>query len=134
MISKKGSVWWMQKRVPVRYKDVESRKVVWIKLATDSKRRAERKAPRVWDNMIKSWDALLAGDVRAAEVHFNAARDKAREMGLEYLTPGSIAELPLPEIMQRVQMAKEGEEPRDDTLLWPREDIFCGASRGLRRQ
>jgi site-specific recombinase XerD len=97
----------LKKRVPVRFKSVERRKVVWIALHTDSREIAELKAPAAWEEMVAGWDAQLDGDTSDAEKRFEAARRIAQRKGFRYLPAEQVAKLPLDEIMQRFEVAKD---------------------------
>ncbi|WP_299671764.1 tyrosine-type recombinase/integrase [uncultured Roseobacter sp.] len=96
------------RRRPKRYESVEHRKLLWISLHTDSLTEARKKAPGVWDNVMKSWEARLAGDTSQAEARYNAARDLAKSYGFDYLPIEQARQLPLEQIIERVERAHDG--------------------------
>ncbi|MGK9052122.1 DUF6538 domain-containing protein [Neorhizobium petrolearium] len=106
-VTKRGKVFQLRKRVPTRYAPVESRKVVWISLHTDSETVAKQKAPAAWANMIEAWEARLAGDTQDAEQRFEAARNLAQTRGHRYLNALQVAKLPLEELQRRIEAIPE---------------------------
>lgn len=95
--------WWLVRRVPSRYKDVEPRKTVWQSLHTDSETVAQRKIEGVWAQMIEAWEARLAGDTADAEARYAAAQELARVRGFAYLDAAQVARKPLEELVERVE-------------------------------
>ncbi|WP_317057813.1 tyrosine-type recombinase/integrase [Roseovarius rhodophyticola] len=102
-IAKRGRLYHLRRRVPRRYGGVELRETVWISLHTDSEMVARSKADRAWSQMIEAWEARLAGDSRDAEARYEAARDLARVRGFRYLDASSVAELPVGDVLERVE-------------------------------
>src|SRR5690554_810687 len=86
-IIKRGGVWQLVKRVPVRFQGIDGRRQVWISLQTDSLSVAKLKAPQAWQDMVAAWEAKLADVPSAAETHFRAAREIAARKGYHYV-PG----------------------------------------------
>lgn len=101
----RGSVYYLKKRVPVRFARVEPREVVWMPLATDSQKVAKDKAEGVWETMLSAWEAKLAGDTTDAERRFEAARELARMRGFRFLPVDQVAQIPLSEILARLDIA-----------------------------
>jgi integrase len=101
MITKRGDTFYLYKRVPRRYKSVDHRSTLWMSLATDSESEAKRKAPEVWDMMIGFWERRLAGEVKSAEIRYEAARNEAARRGFKYLPAKEVAALPLEERIAR---------------------------------
>lgn len=99
----RGDQFYIRRRVPARYASVDSRKIAWICLHTDSRDIAARKAPEVWANLIEAWEAKLAGDTGDAEARFNAARELAQRRGYRYLEAPQVANLPLDELLKRIE-------------------------------
>ena len=99
----RGKTLHIRRRVPIRFKPVESREYVWISLRTDSESDARRKAPGVWDGMLASWEAKLAGNSEDAEVRYEAAREIARAKGFRYVPASAMASIPLDELVRRVE-------------------------------
>ncbi|UWQ17917.1 DUF6538 domain-containing protein [Jannaschia sp. M317] len=113
-ITKRGSSYYLRKRVPRRYQSVESRGVVWISLHTDSETVAKVKAPAAWSHLIEGWEARLAGDTSDAERRFDAARELAAVRGFRYLPFDKVADLPIAELRARLDAAK-GRDGEPDT-------------------
>lgn len=101
----RGDQFYIRRRVPLRYRPVESREFVWLCLHTDSREIADRKAPEVWAQMIEAWEAKLAGDSGDAQARFEAARNLAAARGYRYLDAAQVAQLPIDEIVRRVEAA-----------------------------
>jgi hypothetical protein len=102
-IAKRGRLYHLRRRIPRRYSGVEPRKVVWISLHTDSETIARSKADRAWSQMIEAWEARLAGNGLDAELRYAAARDLAQARGFRYLDAGTVAKLPVEEVVTRVE-------------------------------
>ncbi|MFG6500201.1 DUF6538 domain-containing protein [Sulfitobacter sp. 1A15106] len=110
MIDKIGNTYYLRRRVPARFAEVDSRTFVKFSLKTDSLRDAQRKAESAWAKLCDGWEAKLAGDIQLAEHNFAQAKRDAQRMGLAYKTPTEIAGLPLAEIIARAEAAAEGPE------------------------
>ncbi len=91
------------RRVPTRYASVEPRTKVSISLHTDSRSVAQTKATTVWNQMIEAWEARLAGDTDDAAARYDAARELAAVRGFRYLNQKQVSELPLEDILERVE-------------------------------
>lgn len=104
----RDSVWHIRKRVPVRYSTVEPRSIVHISLHTDSKVIAQNKASQVWGEMIEAWEAKLIGRDREAAHRMAAARDLAARRGYRYLAAADVAELPINNLLTRVESTVDG--------------------------
>ncbi|WP_114966459.1 hypothetical protein [Alkalilacustris brevis] len=68
--------------------------------------------------MIEAWEARLAGDSADAERRFEAARELAQVRGYRYLTAGRVANLPIYDLVERIEaVAAQGrgrdQKPRD---------------------
>lgn len=101
------SKYYLVRRVPARYKDVEPRREIWLSLHTDSKQMAEQKAPAAWDELLEGWEARLAGNSDEAVTRYKAAREIARKRGFRYMPVEQVAKLPLREIVDRVDAAHD---------------------------
>ena len=108
--TRRGTVYYLRKRVPKRYRRVEARETVWVSLHTDSETAAGTKAPAAWSQMIEGWEAKLAGDTEDAERRFEAARELAQVRGFRYLIASRVANLPREELLERIEAvpAKDG--------------------------
>ncbi len=91
------------RRVPTRYTSVDPRTKVSISLHTDSRSVAQTKATTVWSQMIEAWEARLAGDTDDAEARYDAARELAAVRGFRYLNQKQVSELPVEDILNRVE-------------------------------
>ena len=78
-----------------------------MSLNTDSESVAKLKAPAAWDELLKSWEALLDGRSEEADVRYKAAREIAKRYGFKYMPVEEIAELPAAEIVARVNAAHD---------------------------
>jgi integrase len=106
-IIRRGSVFHLRRRVPLRFRRVEPRETVWISLHTVSESIAAAKAPLAWQSMVEAWEARLAGDTSDAERRFEAARDLAAARGFRYLPAARVAALPTAELLARVEAIPE---------------------------
>ena len=104
-LSKRGSTWHLVRRVPTDFHDVEPRPVVTLCLKTDSKKLAAGKAAQVWDNLLEGWQALKDGRSAEADVRFKAAQRICAHQGFQYLPVAQVADLPLVDLLKRVEAA-----------------------------
>lgn len=102
-ILRRGKVFWLKKRVPVRYQTVEDRESVWISLHTDSEREAKLKADAAWTTQIEGWELRLAGNTAEAESRFEAAREMAQRRGFSYMPVERVAALPDERLLERLR-------------------------------
>lgn len=112
------NTWHIRRRVPARYAAIESRREVWISLKTDSFQQASKKAPAVWDNLIAGWEAQLAGRSEDAALRFEAMRAIAGAHGLVYRPIRDVEQLPLEELLARVEVLQR-RDGRVDTVVAP---------------
>lgn len=117
-ITLRGSTWHLRRRVPTRFAGVEPRREVWISLKTDSHQLASKKAPAVWDSLIAGWEAQLAGRSEDATVRFEAMRAIAGAHGLVYRPIRDVEQLPLEELLARVEVLQR-RDGRVDTVVAP---------------
>ena len=111
-VQRRGDTFHLVKRVPKRYEAVESRKVVWISLHTNSESLAKEKALRAWRNIEEAWEARLAGDTSDADRRFAAAQNLAKARGYRWLTAGDVSKLPRDELLKRIELvAKPNGKP-----------------------
>lgn len=100
----RGKTWHLRRRVPAQYASVEPRSEVWVSLRTDSHQQAVKKAPAVWDSLVAGWEAQLAGRSEDGLVALEAARSIARSYGLEYKPIQDVVDLPLQELLARIEV------------------------------
>jgi integrase len=101
-IIQRGSKYYLQRRVPTRFAEVDGRTFVKISLRTDSFKEAEAKAQVIWEQLINAWEAKLAGSTEDAEQAFDAARKLADLRGFRYLDAQRVAKLPDDELRDRL--------------------------------
>ena len=101
--AERGRLYHRRRRVQRRYRSIEPRETVRISLHTASETIARSKADRAWSQMIEAWEARLAGNSAHAEAHYEAARDLARARGFRFLDAGAVSELPVSEVVERVE-------------------------------
>lgn len=112
----RGGTWHLRRRVPKRYAPVESRRVIWISLKTDSQSIAVQKAEAVWLNQLEAWEARLAGRDGDALEKYRAARQLAATRGFQFLTADQVAQAPLEEVLERVE-ASRGADGAPDAAM-----------------
>ena len=100
----RGNTWHLRRRVPTRFAAVEPRREVWVSLQTDSQQLAAKKAPGVWESLSAGWEAQLAGRSDDGAARFEAARMIAGGHGLTYMPIRDIEQLPLEELLARVEV------------------------------
>ncbi len=110
-IVKRTNTYQLRRRVPKRYKTVESRETIWISLHTDSQSIAKRKAVDAWEELLQSWEAKLAGSSDHAQERYDAARELANIRGFRYMDVSAISKLPLENLLDRIASirTKQGE-------------------------
>lgn len=113
---RRGSVFYLYRRVPARYRQIEQRQFIDQSLHTDSESEATAKAIEVWNQLVAAWEAKLAGNTGDAEARFEAARELADRRGFRYLPAAAVAALPYDELMKRVEKALDGEPGQVDVL------------------
>lgn len=106
-IMKRGEIWHQRRRVPVRFRSVETRREIWQSLHTDSETVAKQKAPIIWQEQLNAWEAKLAGEDEDAERRFEAARDLAQLRGMRYLPVRKVAELSRDALLDRIETIPE---------------------------
>lgn len=117
-LMRRGSVFYIRRRVPKRFATVEKRTELWLSLHTDSETQAKIKAPLIWAEQIEAWEARLAGDTSDAEARFEAAAELAQRRGYRYLTAEKVAELPRSELLERVEtVAEQRHDPQEAAAL-----------------
>lgn len=99
----RGRKYSLRRRVPERYRSVETRDEIWISLHTDSLTQAKEKAPQVWEEYVAGWEARLAGRSTDASKHFDAVHRLVKAKGVKYVPVGQVADLPIDELLQRIE-------------------------------
>ena len=99
----RGSTWYLKRRVPLRFRGIEPREVIWESLKTDSKAIAQQKMERVWSAYLDGWEARLEGRDAEAQLRFRAAKGLADRRGYAFLAAKTVSELPLVDLLERVE-------------------------------
>lgn len=102
-LMQRGNIYYLRRNVPKRYASVEPRREVWITLKTDSQSEARRRAIGAWDQAVLRWEAMLQGDDGDAAARYDAAKEVARTHGFRFLPADRVAQLPLHEIVDRME-------------------------------
>ena len=133
-ILKRGKTWHLYRRVPVAYHGIESRRLIFRSLKTDSEALARQKAEAVWLQMIEAWEARLGGDGADAERRFEAAQRLAQARGYRFLDASRVAVLPMAELLDRIEAVPEAGPVRAEeaaALLGGTEEPTIAVSRAL---
>lgn len=101
----RNGTYYIRRRVPRRYQDVESRSIVQFSLWTDSLKLARAKAPSIWDSMLDAWEVKLQGKGSEGEARLDAARELARQRKIRYMDVEDVARLPIEDILARLNAA-----------------------------
>jgi len=102
-VMQRGNQWYLRRRVPSEFQEIEPRKEVWISLKTDSRKHASEKAPAVWDEQIASWTARLTGNDCDAAKHYEAVQNFAASKGVRYLPNDQVLQLPVDKLLDRIE-------------------------------
>ncbi len=102
-LTRRNHILYIRKRVPRRYKPVETREFLWLSLHTDSEEEAKQKAPAVWRDMLEAWETKLEGSTAEGEERIKAAKNLAARRGYRYLPATEVAKLPLEELLRRIE-------------------------------
>ena len=78
----RSGTYYLRKRIPARFSDVDSRKEIWVSLKTDSKSSAQEKAKLLWVTLLDAWEAGLQGNSEDAAERFEAVHNIARSSRL----------------------------------------------------
>lgn len=93
----------LRRRVPKRYASVEPRSEIWLSIGAFSAAEGQHKAELVWQEHIRAWEAMLAGDTTIAEDRLAAAREIAQTRGFAYKPRTALLDAPMDEILDRVE-------------------------------
>jgi integrase len=105
----RNGTYYLRRRIPSQFSQIDNRKEVWLSLKTDSKRAAQGKAELLWDTLLQAWDSRLRGHSEDAEVSFEAAQQIAKSRGFRYAPINEVADLPLADILDRVEALELGD-------------------------
>ncbi len=107
-LTQRGSKFYLVKRVPERFAQIDSRKQVWIALRTDSLAEAERRAHDAARDLENQWLAKLSGQSQSFQ-RFDALSALAASRGFPYLPAEQVSEQPLSEILKRAAVAQDND-------------------------
>ena len=112
----RGQKWTLRKAVPKAYRAVESRTEIWLVLESRNAAAATREARRRWSTLLKNWEQLRLGAPNPIW-GFQAAHARAQMAGLTYQSAGSVAKLPLEELLERIEMVVSPSLPGQVDML-----------------
>ena len=112
----RGRTFYLKRRVPSRYADVEPRPVIWESLRIDSKAVALSKREQVWNHYLEGWRAKLAGHDGDAEARFRAATNLAERRDYAFLMSDVVAKFPLLDLLERVEAVSRNDGDPDPVL------------------
>lgn len=122
-LTRRAGFWHFARRVPTPFAKVDRRGVVRhstkVRIADDPRGvRAGKIAERMNGELEAYWRGLVDGKAAEAKERYDAARVRARAMGLEYITASQLAERPVDEIVARVKsLIKTGNVERDEVSV-----------------
>lgn len=99
----RGTTYYLKRRVPTRYREVEPLVHVRISLHTDSEKSAKEKAAIVWAEMLDAWEAKLDGANSEGAARLAAAKKLAGRRGRTYYPAAQASTLPYEDWLQRVE-------------------------------
>lgn len=105
-ILKRGSTYYLRRRVPVRYAKIEKRSMILMSLHTDSEKVAREKEASVWEDLETAWEAELNGAQAIAKERFEAAKKTAENRGFLWMPTDRVAKLSLGELLDRVEATR----------------------------
>ena len=114
-LMKRGSKFYLVKRVPAKFSNIEPRKQVWIALRTDSPAEAKRRAHDAARDLENQWLSKLTGE-RNDIKRYDALSALAASRGFPYLPADQVAQQNLQEILSRTTAASESHAVADAVL------------------
>jgi integrase len=105
---KRKGFWYLVRRVPGAFSDVDGRGLVMlssgIRVADDPRGHSARDAVATLDrDLFRRWQDLKAGRDPDGEARYKKALETARTVGVSYLPAADVANLPLSDLVQRVE-------------------------------
>lgn len=106
---KRDGIWYLVKRVPKAFAELDRRTIVRISteiaVADDPRGVRARDVVRQLDAELQAyWRGLRDGQSAEARLRFEAAQQRARGLGLTYLTSRELAEGPRDDILGRIKL------------------------------
>ena len=102
LINRNG-IYYLKRRVPKQYEDVEHKKKISRSLHTDSLNEAREKAQEVWENLISGWQARMVGRDPESKKYFEAAQKTAKLKGFKHLPMDEVLHLPTDAFLSRLR-------------------------------
>lgn len=117
----KNGYWIYQRRVPKEVQHLDPRRLVLestgIEIARDRKGRRADSVIRGLNRAAEAyWKALAAGAAGEAAANYEAARLRARTLGVNYLPVEKVAQLPIEQILLRLDKLLASDQPKTDVV------------------
>ena len=109
---------YLYKRVPRRFYAIETRCHIYISLKTDSLEVAKEKAPKVWKEVLASWELIASGQLVEANERYELAKQLAQNMGVNFVTAGNVADLIITDVVKRTKLVQP-KKPQGKPTLAP---------------
>lgn len=75
---------YLYKRVTRRFYAIETCRHISISLKTDFLEVAKEKAPKVWREVLASWELIASGQLAEANERYELAKQLAQRMGVNF--------------------------------------------------
>jgi len=115
-LTKRGTTFYVVKRVPARFAAVEPRKQVWISLRTDSETEAQKRAVDSVRALEAEWVAKGLGK-EPTKARYDALSALAAARGFAYMPADVLAEAPVDEIAQRALAIRDTHALDDEPVV-----------------
>lgn len=117
-LTRRNGVWHFVRRVPVEFAAIDKRGIIRhstkVPVATDrTGRRAIRVAERFNLELEAHWQQIAGGSAGTVALGYDAARQRARSLGFEYLDSGQVLALPLEKRLERLEALTSGRLEND---------------------
>lgn len=106
-ITRRGSTWQFYRRVPVKYKEFDSRRCVQTSLKTKCKKEAIRLAGVENTKLIEYWESLAATGTKHAHDTYTQAVKRSSVLGFTYTPKLELAKGALEELLERLTFVFE---------------------------
>jgi integrase len=94
--------WYFNRRVPVKYREYDSRKIIRTSLNTDSKTQAVKLASVENLKLEKYWESLLATGRKHSHDYYKQAIKRSEVLGFDYLAADILATGDLRQLIKRL--------------------------------
>lgn len=118
-LTERDGIWHFARRVPRAYEELDKRGVIkhstGVAVASDPRgTRAKAVRDVLNSDLEAAWRQLAAGGTLDIAQRGEATRKRARALGLAYLPASEVAELPLDQLLARVEVLKARDATRDE--------------------